>query len=237
VAQETEDNIKQKIAATYKGGEDKLFSVLTENINSEDLLEFLGDRETRSFDLRLFVDKKGRTKDIWFYQLKNANMRKVFVANYPKLKSWLPSRLDNKKVSDNYTMHLCVTLDSTNSPVLSINHTYIVPEAIQGTVTKKGGFVNGTANLNRILYNRFRVPDFDKHIKSIGIIVEVEVSENGDFMGIDVINEPGYGVYEEVNRLFWDSALQKWIPNEVDGKYVKSTFSIRLNVTNEYYKR
>jgi ribosomal protein S8 len=224
-AQETEKTI-----AIYKGGQEKLFSDLTKNINKEDLLELLGDKKWQEFTIRLVINTEGKAYALGFYQLKNVGMRNTLQHTLSELEKWKPAMLNKQKVEDVVSVPFCVSIDANNQPILSLNTINLLPKKEKETVTKKGGFIDSWPAFNKQFFNRFRKPDVPKNIKKLKAIIQITVNKEGRLIDVDIIQDPGYGIYEEINRLFQLEEFMQWIPKEIDGKPVETTFTIPITI-------
>ncbi|WET01315.1 energy transducer TonB [Flavobacterium sp. YJ01] len=108
---------------------------------------------------------------------------------------------------------------STNEPVSS------------AILDKVPEFPGGIAQFYKYVGNNFRRPDLDME-KTLKVYVFFIVEKDGSLTDITVKNDPGYGMGKEAIRVL-KSLKTKWSPGILDGKPVRTAYSLPITVKTE----
>jgi len=108
---------------------------------------------------------------------------------------------------------------STNEPVSS------------AILDKVPEFPGGIAQFYKYVGNNFRRPDLDME-KKLKVYVFFIVEKDGSLTDITVKNDPGYGMGKEAIRVL-KSLKTKWSPGILDGKPVRTAYSLPITVKTE----
>ncbi len=92
-------------------------------------------------------------------------------------------------------------------------------------------FPGGIAQFYKYVGNNFRRPDLDME-KTLKVYVFFIVEKDGSLTDITVKNDPGYGMGKEAIRVL-KSLKTKWNPGILDGKAVRTAYSLPITVKTE----
>ncbi|CAM3708417.1 energy transducer TonB [Flavobacterium chungbukense] len=92
-------------------------------------------------------------------------------------------------------------------------------------------FPGGIAQFYKYVGNNFRRPDLDME-KTLKVYVFFIVEKDGSLTDITVKNDPGYGMGKEAIRVL-KSLKTKWNPGILDGKPVRTAYSLPITVKTE----
>lgn len=92
-------------------------------------------------------------------------------------------------------------------------------------------FPGGIAQFYKYVGNNFRRPDLDME-KTLKVYVFFIVEKDGSLTDITVKNDPGYGMGKEAIRVL-KSLKTKWSPGILDGKPVRTAYSLPITVKTE----
>lgn len=103
-----------------------------------------------------------------------------------------------------------------------------IPSAI---LDKQPEFPGGIGQFYKYVGNNFRRPDLDME-KTLKVYVSFVVEKDGSLTDIIARNDPGYGMGKEAIRVL-KSLKVKWSPGILDGKPVRTAYSLPITVKTE----
>ncbi len=103
-----------------------------------------------------------------------------------------------------------------------------VPTAI---LDQQPEFPGGIAQFYKYVGNNFRRPELDME-KTLRVYVSFVVEKDGSLTDIIVRNDPGYGMGKEAIRVL-KSLKTKWNPGILDGKPVRTAYSLPITIKTE----
>jgi len=92
-------------------------------------------------------------------------------------------------------------------------------------------FPGGIAQFYKYVGNNFRRPDLDAE-RTLKVYVSFVVEKDGSLTDIIVRNDPGYGMGKEAIRVL-KSLKTKWNPGILDGKPVRTAYSLPITIKTE----
>lgn len=95
-------------------------------------------------------------------------------------------------------------------------------------VDQKAEYPGGIASFNKQFISRFRTPDLPSDIKRIQIIIQFTIEADGTVTDLKTLRDPGNGAAKEAIRVL--NSMPKWIPAELNGKKVRSQFTLPITI-------
>ncbi|WP_264537077.1 energy transducer TonB [Flavobacterium sp. N1736] len=93
------------------------------------------------------------------------------------------------------------------------------------------GFQNYNIKINQFISENFVVSKKIKEKKISGdIVLSFVVEKDGSFTAVKIIKDLGYDTGKELERVI---KLQKWLPAELNGKKVRSTFNLTYTINQQ----
>ena len=121
----------------------------------------------------------------------------------------------------------CSENTSTNDNEITTKNS---DEAIQdhASLTKQPEFPGGMAAFYKEVGQNFIVPEVDRDLNT-KVHVSFVIEKDGTMSHINAIKDPGYGLAKEAERVL-QSITKKWSPGEKDGKPVKVSYALPIQV-------
>ncbi|WP_330442655.1 M56 family metallopeptidase [Flavobacterium sp. C4GT6] len=95
-------------------------------------------------------------------------------------------------------------------------------------LTKQPEYPGGMPEFYNYINKNFTIPDV-KENKVLKIYISFVIEKDGSMTNIKVLRDPGYGAGEEAVRVL-KSVPEKWIPGEMDGKTVRSSYTLPITL-------
>ncbi|WP_417366070.1 M56 family metallopeptidase [Flavobacterium beibuense] len=95
-------------------------------------------------------------------------------------------------------------------------------------LTKQPEYPGGMLEFYNYINKNFTIPDV-KENKILKIYISFVIEKDGSMSSIKVLRDPGYGAGEEAVRVL-KSVPEKWIPGEMDGKTVRSSYTLPITI-------
>ncbi|MUV02750.1 regulatory sensor-transducer, BlaR1/MecR1 family protein [Flavobacterium rakeshii] len=95
-------------------------------------------------------------------------------------------------------------------------------------LTLQPEYPGGMPQFYNYINENFTIPDV-KENKTLKIYISFVVEKDGSMSNIKVLRDPGYGAGEEAIRVL-KSVPEKWMPGEMDGKSVRSSFTLPITI-------
>jgi len=95
-------------------------------------------------------------------------------------------------------------------------------------LTKQPEYPGGMPEFYNYINKNFTIPDV-KENKVLKIYISFVIEKDGSMSSIKVLRDPGYGAGEEAVRVL-KSVPEKWIPGEMDGKTVRSSYTLPITL-------
>lgn len=95
-------------------------------------------------------------------------------------------------------------------------------------LTKQPEYPGGIQEFYSYINKNFTIPDI-KENKTLKIYISFVIEKDGSMSSIKVLRDPGHGAGEEAVRVL-KSVPEKWIPGEMDGKTVRSNYTLPITL-------
>ncbi|MFL9837131.1 M56 family metallopeptidase [Flavobacterium sp. ST-75] len=95
-------------------------------------------------------------------------------------------------------------------------------------LTKQPEYPGGMPEFYNYINKNFTIPDV-KENKVLKIYISFVIEKDGSMSSIKVLRDPGYGAGNEAVRVL-KSVPEKWIPGEMDGKTVRSSYTLPITL-------
>lgn len=118
-----------------------------------------------------------------------------------------------------------------DGPVMSSTPTITNTPVLPAILDKQPAFPGGIGEFYKYVGNNFRRPELDME-KTLKVYVSFVVEKDGSLTDIIVQNDPGYGMGKEAVRVL-KSLKTKWSPGILDGKPVRTTYSLPITIKTE----
>ncbi|SHF68563.1 TonB protein C-terminal [Flavobacterium fluvii] len=105
---------------------------------------------------------------------------------------------------------------------------YSLPISIQNPIESKPEFPGGMNGIYAFIAKNYQIPKVEGLAGKVYVTFAVDV--DGSLVDIRVLRDIGYGTGREAIRVL--KMCPKWKPAELDGKPVKCTFSLPINITS-----
>jgi hypothetical protein len=176
------------------------------------------------------VNELGQVKKIKVLEFPNVEAASEIIRVLNKSPKWEPAKRAGNPFSVEIKMPLMFK-GKSNPPVASIpetvNEGFDSSKVSNEKIIKRKEFPGGLNKFYDYINNNYRLPNVPG-LKG-KVAVSFVINEDGSIGNFKILENLGYGTAEELIRVLKTTG-NKWTPGVKDGKPVKTTFSLPLNI-------
>lgn len=163
------------------------------------------------------ISESGKITNIRITQMVDVESATEMIRVLSKSKNWKPAIKNGKPISVKVNYPFNFKLEEKKNTI--VDNLIDLPKEKSST---------GISEFYKYINENYRVPDVEG-LKG-KIIVEFTINEDGTLGDFKIIKDIGYGAAKELIRVLKKSS-NKWTPGYKDGKPVKTTYTLPLNIS------